>query len=104
MQELKIDFIYANELEIKENRITGNLLGKIMDAAGKADAVRDASTISSIPLNNVVVVGDGANDLEMMSIAGHSFAYNAKPLVREKAETTISHPDMRAVLLFVGVK
>lgn len=104
LQELKIDFIYANELEIKENKITGNVLGKIMDAAGKADAVREASTISSIPLNNVVVVGDGANDLEMMSIAGHSFAYNAKQIVREKAETTISHPDMRAILLFVGVK
>ena len=104
LQELKIDFIYANNLEIKENEITGNVLGKIMDAPGKANAVREASAISNIPLNNVVVVGDGANDLEMMSIAGHSFAYNAKQIVREKAETTISHPDMRAVLLFVGVK
>jgi phosphoserine phosphatase len=75
-----------------------------MDAAGKANAVREATAISNIPLNNVVVVGDGANDLEMMSIAGHSFAYNAKQIVREKAETTISHPDMRAILLFVGVK
>jgi len=104
LAELKIDYIYANELEVKDHKLTGQLIGKIMDATGKADALKRSATEASIPLKNVVVVGDGANDLEMMSIAGHSFAYNAKPIVREKAETTISHPDMRAVLLFVGVK
>jgi phosphoserine phosphatase len=75
-----------------------------MDATGKAKSLKIAAEKESIPLSNVVVVGDGANDLEMMAIAGHSFAYNAKQLVKEKAETTISHPDMRAILLFVGVK
>jgi phosphoserine phosphatase len=104
LQKLKVDYIYANELEIKEDKLTGILIGEIMDAAGKAKSLKLSAEIENIPLSNVVVVGDGANDLEMMAIAGHSFAYNAKQLVREKAETTISHPDMRAVLLFVGIK
>ncbi len=104
LKDLKIDHIYANELEINEGKLTGNLTGEIMDATGKANSLKLSAAFENIPLSNVVVVGDGANDLEMMAIAGHSFAYNAKQIVREKAETTISHPDMRAVLLFVGVK
>jgi len=104
LKDLKVDHIFANELEVSEGRLTGNLLGEIMDASGKAKALRIAAEAEGIPLHNVVVIGDGANDLEMMAIAGHSFAYNAKHLVRERAETTISHPDMRAILLFVGVK
>lgn len=104
LAELKIDYLYANELEVKDHKLTGQLIGEIMDATGKADALKKSASAAGIPLSNVVVIGDGANDLEMMSIAGHSFAYNAKEIVREKAETTISHPDMRAILLFVGVK
>ena len=104
LQELKIDYIFANELEVREGKLTGNLIGEIMDAAGKAKSLKIAADTENIPLDNVVVVGDGANDLAMMAIAGHSFAYNAKQIVRERAETTISHPDMRAILLFVGVK
>jgi len=104
LEKLSIDYIFANNLEIKDGKLTGKLLGEIMDASGKASALKSAALDSAIPLNNAVVVGDGANDLEMMAIAGHSFAYNAKDIVREKAETTISHPDMRAILLFAGVK
>lgn len=104
LKDLKIDYIFANELEIDQAKLTGNLIGEIMDATGKAKSLKIAAEKESIPLSNVVVVGDGANDLEMMAIAGHSFAYNAKQLVKQKAETTISHPDMRAILLFVGVK
>jgi phosphoserine phosphatase len=104
LEKLSIDYIFANNLEIKDGKLTGKLLGEIMDANGKASALKSAALDSAIPLNNAVVVGDGANDLEMMAIAGHSFAYNAKDIVREKAETTISHPDMRAILLFAGVK
>jgi phosphoserine phosphatase len=104
LRKLKVDYIYANELEIKEDKLTGILVGEIMDATGKAKSLKLSAEIENIPLSNVVVVGDGANDLEMMAIAGHSFAYNAKQLVRENAETTISHPDMRAILLFVGIK
>jgi phosphoserine phosphatase len=104
LTELDIDYLYANELEIENDKLTGRLLGQIMDAAGKAAALKEASQAAEIPLKNAVVIGDGANDLEMMAIAGHSFAYNAKQIVKERAESTISHPDMRAILLFVGVK
>jgi phosphoserine phosphatase len=104
LEKLSVDYIFANNLEIEDGKLTGKLIGEIMDAKGKASALKSAALDSAIPLNNAVVVGDGANDLEMMAIAGHSFAYNAKDIVKEKAETTISHPDMRAVLLFSGVK
>jgi phosphoserine phosphatase len=104
LEKLSVDYIFANNLEIEGGTLTGKLLGEIMDANGKASALKSAALDSAISLNNAVVVGDGANDLEMMAIAGHSFAYNAKDIVKEKAETTISHPDMRAVLLFSGVK
>jgi phosphoserine phosphatase len=65
--------------------------------------LQEAAKIENIPLANTVVIGDGANDLEMMSISGHSFAYNGKQIVKEKSESTISHPDMRALLLFAGI-
>lgn len=104
LEKLSVDYIFANNLEIEDGKLTGKLIGEIMDAKGKASALKSAALDSAIPLNNAVVVGDGANDLEMMAISGHSFAYNAKDIVKEKAETTISHPDMRAVLLFSGVK
>lgn len=104
LSKLSIDYIFANRLEVQDGKLTGNLLGEIMDTHGKANALRKAATESSISLSNSVVVGDGANDLEMMAIAGHSFAYNAKEIVKQRAETTISHPDMRAILLFTGIK
>ena len=104
LTDLSIDYIYANRLEIKNGQLTGRLLGEIMDAHGKANALKSAASDSAISLSNAVVIGDGANDLEMMAIAGHSFAYNAKEIVKQSAETTISHPDMRAILLFTGIK
>ena len=104
LEKLSVDYIFANNLDIQDGKLTGNLTGEIMDANGKANALKVAAADSLIPLNNAVVIGDGANDLEMMAIAGHSFAYNAKDIVKQRAETTISHPDMRAILLFAGVK
>jgi phosphoserine phosphatase len=103
LSDLVIDHIYANKLEIANGKLTGKLTGPIMDAQGKASALQEAAKIENIPLANTVVIGDGANDLEMMSISGHSFAYNGKQIVKEKSESTISHPDMRALLLFAGI-
>ncbi|CAB4649655.1 unannotated protein [freshwater metagenome] len=103
LSDLVIDHIYANKLEIANGKLTGKLTGPIMDAQGKASALKEAAKIENIPLANTVVIGDGANDLEMMSISGHSFAYNGKQIVKEKSESTISHPDMRALLLFAGI-
>ena len=104
LDEIAIDHIFANKLEIKDGLLTGQLDGEIMNSAGKAHSLRLAAEKEKISLSNTVVVGDGANDLEMMAIAGHSFAYNAKEIVRTQAHSTISHPDMRALLLFTGVK
>ena len=104
LDEIAIDYIFANKLEIKDGLLTGQLDGEIMNSAGKAHSLRLAAEKEKISLSNTVVVGDGANDLEMMAIAGHSFAYNAKEIVRTQAHSTISHPDMRALLLFTGVK
>ena len=104
LDEISIDYIFANKLEIKDGLLTGQLEGEIMNSAGKAHSLRLAAEKENISLSNTVVVGDGANDLEMMAIAGHSFAYNAKEIVRKQAHSTISHPDMRALLLFTGVK
>jgi phosphoserine phosphatase len=104
LDEISIDYIFANKLEIKDGLITGQLHGEIMDSAGKAHSLKLAAEKEKISLSNTVVIGDGANDLEMMAIAGHSFAYNAKEIVRKQAHSTISHPDMRALLLFTGVK
>ena len=104
LDEISIDYIFANKLEIKDDLLTGQLHGEIMNSAGKAHSLKLAAEKEKISLSNTVVVGDGANDLEMMAIAGHSFAYNAKEIVRKQAHSTISHPDMRALLLFTGVK
>jgi phosphoserine phosphatase len=104
LDEISIDYIFANKLEIRDGLLTGQLEGEIMNSAGKAHSLRLAAEKEKISLSNTVVVGDGANDLEMMAIAGHSFAYNAKEIVRTQAHSTISHPDMRALLLFTGVK
>jgi phosphoserine phosphatase len=104
LDEISIDYIFANKLEIKDGLITGQLHGEIMNSAGKAHSLKLAAEKEKISLSNTVVIGDGANDLEMMAIAGHSFAYNAKEIVRKQAHSTISHPDMRALLLFTGVK
>ena len=104
LDEISIDYIFANKLEIKDGLLTGQLEGEIMNSVGKAHSLRLAAEKEKISLSNTVVVGDGANDLEMMAIAGHSFAYNAKEIVRTQAHSTISYPDMRALLLFTGVK
>ena len=104
LNAISVDYIFANKLEIKDGLLTGDLEGEIMNSEGKAQSLKFAAEKERISLDNTVAVGDGANDLAMMAIAGHSFAYNAKEIVRSKAHSTISHPDMRALLLFTGVK
>ena len=104
LNAISVDYIFANKLEIKDGLLTGDLEGEIMNSEGKAQSLKFAAEKERISLDNTVAVGDGANDLAMMAIAGHSFAYNAKEIVRSQAHSTISHPDMRALLLFTGVK
>ena len=94
--ELNLDFARANELEVVDGKLTGKVIGKIIDRSAKAEALREWSIASG--LTNTVAVGDGANDLEMMALADLGVAFNAKPIVREKADVVIEGKDLRKLL------
>lgn len=97
VDQLKIDFYRANTLEIVDGRLTGKVLGSIVDRAAKAQALREFAKACSVELSNTVAIGDGANDLDMMAIAGISIAFNAKPIVQTAADYSITEPSLRAV-------
>ncbi|HEX7659962.1 MAG TPA: phosphoserine phosphatase SerB [Pseudonocardiaceae bacterium] len=103
VDELGLDFCAANEIEIVDGRLTGRVLGEIVDRAGKAVALRRFAEQSGVPLAQCVAVGDGANDIDMLSTAGLGIAFNAKPALREVADTALSHPYLDAVLFVLGV-
>lgn len=97
VDQLKIDFYRANTLEIVNGRLTGKVLGSIVDRAAKAQALTEFAQASSVELSNTVAIGDGANDLDMMAIAGISIAFNAKPIVQAAADYSITEPSLRSV-------
>ncbi len=101
--DLGIDHSHANELEIVDGRLTGRVVGGIVDRAAKAEFVRKVAALEGIPLDQVVAVGDGANDLDMLSTAGLGIAFNAKPIVRDHADTAVNVPYLDAVLFVLGV-
>lgn len=101
--ELGIDFCIANELEVRDGVLTGRLLGSIVDRAQKADALRSAAEDFGVPLEQCVAVGDGANDIDMLATAGLGVAFNAKPALREVADTAITQPFLDIVLFVLGV-
>lgn len=103
VEELDLDFSAANELEIVDGRLTGRLVGEIVDRAGKARALRRIADSFGVPLAQCVAVGDGANDIDMLSTAGLGVAFNAKPALREVADTALSYPFLDAVLFVLGV-
>lgn len=103
VDDLGLDFAAANELEIVDGRLTGRVVGEIVDRAGKATALRRFAAEYGIPLEQCVAVGDGANDIDMLSAAGMGIAFNAKPALREVADTALSHPYLDAVLFVLGV-
>jgi len=94
--ELNLDFARANELEVIDGKLSGKVVGKIIDRTAKADALKEWSAVSG--LTNTVAVGDGANDLGMMACADLGVAFNAKPIVREKADAVIEGNDLRKLL------
>ncbi len=102
-EELGLDFVAANDLEVVEGTLTGKVVGRIIDRAGKAAALRRFAEQADIPLAQCVAVGDGANDIDMISAAGLGVAFNAKPALREVADTALSHPFLDAVLFMMGV-
>src|SRR6516162_215501 len=100
---LGIDYVAANELEIRDGKLTGLLCGPLIDRAGKADALRRFAASAGVPLSQTVAVGDGANDLDMIAAAGLGVAFNAKPVVRDAADTTLSVPYLDAILYLLGI-
>ena len=101
--DLGIDFSAANELEIVDGRLTGRVVGEIVDRAGKAKALRRFAAEAGVPEAATIAIGDGANDLDMLSAAGLGIAFNAKPLVQEAADTAVNVPYLDTVLYLLGI-
>jgi phosphoserine phosphatase len=100
--ELAITDYLANRLEIEEGRLTGRIVGRLVDRGAKAEALREFALKHGIPLSRTVAVGDGANDLEMIRIAALGIAFNAKAVLREQADAAIDVRDLRLVLDVIG--
>ena len=102
-EELGIDFIAANKLGIIDGVLTGKVEGPIIDRAGKAKALADFAHAADVELVDTVAIGDGANDLDMIALAGLGVAFNAKPIVRESADTSVTTPYLDTVLYLLGI-
>jgi phosphoserine phosphatase len=103
VDELKIDFYKANTLEVVDGQLTGKIVGPIVDRASKAQALKDFAQQCSVELANTVAIGDGANDLDMMQIAGISIAFNAKPIVEAAADYSIKERSLRSVAALINL-
>jgi phosphoserine phosphatase len=101
--DLGIHYARANELEIVDGRLTGRIVGGVVDRAGKAAALREFAAEVGVPLDAVIAVGDGANDLDMLNAAGLGIAYNAKPVVRDAADTAVNTPYLDSILYLLGI-
>jgi phosphoserine phosphatase len=99
-----IDYVYANQLEMKDGFVTGEVTGLIVDGARKAELLRHIAEQEKISLEQVIAVGDGANDLPMLSLAGMGIAFRAKPLVRESASHSLTHLGLDSLLYLIGVR
>jgi phosphoserine phosphatase len=102
--DLSLDHAYANTLEVVDGVVTGEVTGPIVDRAGKARLLSEIAAAEHVPLSQTVAVGDGANDLDMLAAAGLGIAFNAKPVVRRQADTTVSVPYLDAILFMLGIR
>src|SRR5277367_1032441 len=103
-QRFGIDYVHANELEIANGAVTGEVSGSIIDGARKADLLRQIAAQEKISLEQVIAVGDGANDLPMLNLAGMGIAFRAKPLVRQSADHSLTHLGLDSLLYLIGVR
>ena len=101
-KELGIDYVHANQLEIKDGKLTGNYIGDIVDGQKKAEFLQAIADKEGIHINQTIAVGDGANDLPMLNLAGLGIAFHAKPTVKENAATSISSLGLDGVLYLLG--
>jgi hypothetical protein len=102
-RELGLDFYRANTLEIVDGKLTGRVIGQVIDREVKAESLKEFAWSNGIALNQTVAVGDGANDIAMLSVAGLGIAFNAKPALREIADATVNHPFLDEVLFMLGI-
>jgi phosphoserine phosphatase len=103
VDSLGIDFVRANSLAAENGRLTGQLLGDIVDRPGKATALREFAALAGVHLEQCVAIGDGANDLDMLELAGLGIAFNAKQIVRDRADTSFTHRYLDSVLYLLGI-
>jgi phosphoserine phosphatase len=101
--ELELDFAAANQLEVVDGKLTGKLVGPIVDRAGKARALERFAAQFGVPLTQTVAVGDGANDIDMLEAAGLGIAFNAKAALRAAADTSVNLPYLDSVLFVLGI-
>ncbi len=103
-EKLGIDYVYANELEIVDGKVTGEVSGVVVDGQRKAELLKELAARENISLEQVIAVGDGANDLPMLSIAGLGIAFRAKPLVKASAKQSISNLGLDGILYLIGMR
>jgi phosphoserine phosphatase len=102
-EQLGLDHALANVLEVVDGRLTGQVVGEVVDRAGKAAALRRFAAAEDLVPEQTVAIGDGANDLDMLEAAGLGIAFNAKPVVRDAADAALSVPFLDAVLFLLGI-
>ena len=103
-QKFGFDYVYANELEIVDGKLTGRYIGDVVDGRRKAELLRLLCQVEHINIAQTVAVGDGANDLPMINLAGLGIAYHAKPKVQANASQSISTAGLDGILYFLGLK
>jgi phosphoserine phosphatase len=101
--DLGLDYAAANTLEVVDGKLTGRVVGAIVDRPGKAAALRGFAEAAGVPLSETVAIGDGANDLDMLAAAGLGVAFNAKPVVRAQADTAVNVPFLDTILFLLGI-
>ena len=103
LRELGISHYRANSLEIIDGKLTGKVLGSVIDRAAKATALKDFAELEGVTLEQTIAIGDGANDLDMIAAAGLGIAFNAKPAVKAAADSSLTAPYLDSVLYLLGI-
>ena len=102
-KRLGLDYAFANSLEVRDGKLTGELVGPIVNRQRKADLLESLAQTERIELDQVIAIGDGANDLDMLDRAGLGIAFNAKRIVQEQADYAINQPELSAILYLLGI-
>lgn len=102
-KDLGLDYYRANTLEIVDGKLTGRVLGEVVDRKAKAENLKRFAAENGLQMHQTVAVGDGANDIDMLSVAGLGIAFNAKPALKEVADTSVNSPFMDEVLFILGI-